>query len=381
MTRTKITERKTFSKEEKEFIKLKTGGKCGHCGKKLTDENTTVDHIIPVSKGGTNKEENLVCLCKDCNVDKSDMLADPVYFYPYMKEDYKEGTSKLFINYIENVGYEKRTNLMCIDILGCYVTKEESREAYQIYSDFYRKNAKGYNPVLHALSAVASIKKLQLRRAVYKDLDAIYNMMKSNLGYSKEEAYDKINTAFINYSMYVFKTNSSIVGFFFLIPRRLSCDRNTMILSIEDFYYKYDKYKSESVALLEGFCSFLLSKKSFLMDFIAISSPIQEVMGFLSRNMSKEYYHSLQENTVSGKPVIFASRESILMSHFCYIDTTEYQEWLQGMYNTKTDRKLSPILKHSRIVTKGFSHKYLQVALLREPSYYLGNTVVTNIQK
>ena len=236
MTRTKITERKTFSKEEKEFIKLKTGGKCGHCGKKLTDENTTVDHIIPVSKGGTNKEENLVCLCKDCNVDKSDMLADPVYFYPYMKEDYKEGTSKLFINYIENVGYEKRTNLMCIDILGCYVTKEESREAYQIYSDFYRKNAKGYNPVLHALSAVASIKKLQLRRAVYKDLDDIYNIMKSNLGYSKEEAYDKINTAFINYSMYVFKTNSSIVGFFFLIPRRLSCDRNTMILSIEDFY-------------------------------------------------------------------------------------------------------------------------------------------------
>jgi len=42
---------------------------CHYCGKK----GDTVDHIIPVCKGGKFTEENLVCCCSKCNSDKSDM--------------------------------------------------------------------------------------------------------------------------------------------------------------------------------------------------------------------------------------------------------------------------------------------------------------------
>lgn len=35
---------------------------------------TTLDHIIPVSKGGTNKQENIVISCKECNNKKGDTL-------------------------------------------------------------------------------------------------------------------------------------------------------------------------------------------------------------------------------------------------------------------------------------------------------------------
>lgn len=41
---------------------------CGYCG----GEATQVDHIIAVSKGGSNDESNLISACARCNRLKSD---------------------------------------------------------------------------------------------------------------------------------------------------------------------------------------------------------------------------------------------------------------------------------------------------------------------
>jgi 5-methylcytosine-specific restriction endonuclease McrA len=43
------------------------GWHCQMCGKELTKETVTIDHILPVSKGGTNTIENLQPLCRSCN--------------------------------------------------------------------------------------------------------------------------------------------------------------------------------------------------------------------------------------------------------------------------------------------------------------------------
>ncbi len=42
--------------------------RCGYCGKAAT----TVDHIMPRSRGGTNTWENLIACCLDCNSTKGD---------------------------------------------------------------------------------------------------------------------------------------------------------------------------------------------------------------------------------------------------------------------------------------------------------------------
>lgn len=200
MTRAKIEERKTFTKTEKEFIKLKTSGKCGHCGCKLTDENITVDHIIPISKGGTNREENLICLCKECNTDKSNMLADPIYYYPYLRVEYMEDIARIFTNYIENVDYVHRTNLMCVDIIGNYMSSAEKAWIKKEYlSSSSKRRLEGVNMSVEMRSLVSRLSSVQLRKAIYTDLDDVYHLMIEKLDYSKEEAYDKISTAFLNY--------------------------------------------------------------------------------------------------------------------------------------------------------------------------------------
>lgn len=45
--------------------------KCQICG---TEKNITVDHIIPMSKGGTNHIENLQPLCVSCNCSKGNRI-------------------------------------------------------------------------------------------------------------------------------------------------------------------------------------------------------------------------------------------------------------------------------------------------------------------
>jgi hypothetical protein len=49
-------------------IKMDYGGLCPYCNKKI--EVGHIDHIIPVSKGGTNARENLAWVCASCNLRK-----------------------------------------------------------------------------------------------------------------------------------------------------------------------------------------------------------------------------------------------------------------------------------------------------------------------
>lgn len=46
---------------------------CQYCGRSAPDVVLHVDHVIPVSKGGTNSMANLVTACEECNLGKSDI--------------------------------------------------------------------------------------------------------------------------------------------------------------------------------------------------------------------------------------------------------------------------------------------------------------------
>lgn len=51
---------------------------CAECGKTNKETILCVDHIIPVSQGGTDELDNLQCLCEECNQAKSNRIFDGV---------------------------------------------------------------------------------------------------------------------------------------------------------------------------------------------------------------------------------------------------------------------------------------------------------------
>lgn len=61
-----------ISREVKLQVWRRDQGKCCGCGSK---EKLEYDHIIPVSKGGSNTERNIQLLCEQCNRSKSSKIA------------------------------------------------------------------------------------------------------------------------------------------------------------------------------------------------------------------------------------------------------------------------------------------------------------------
>jgi CRISPR/Cas system Type II protein with McrA/HNH and RuvC-like nuclease domain len=57
----------------KEFIEQNEDARCLYCDTKLTIENATADHIVPISDGGNNCQVNLVVCCKDCNNERGNL--------------------------------------------------------------------------------------------------------------------------------------------------------------------------------------------------------------------------------------------------------------------------------------------------------------------
>lgn len=58
--------RKNISEKLRLKIYRRDGYRCCRCG----SNDLTIDHIIPVSKGGTNEDKNLRTMCRICNSKK-----------------------------------------------------------------------------------------------------------------------------------------------------------------------------------------------------------------------------------------------------------------------------------------------------------------------
>lgn len=96
------------------------GAKCPGCFETFKRRNLTIDHIIPRSKGGSNKPENLQLLCQACNLTKNngtmeDMARRNLRDNTISEEQYRLilnsigskldpiRESRIFVNHFENL--------------------------------------------------------------------------------------------------------------------------------------------------------------------------------------------------------------------------------------------------------------------------------------
>jgi 5-methylcytosine-specific restriction protein A len=50
-------------------------GICYHCGEKFNHQSLTMDHVVPIARGGKTSKKNCVVSCKPCNTKKSHFMS------------------------------------------------------------------------------------------------------------------------------------------------------------------------------------------------------------------------------------------------------------------------------------------------------------------
>jgi hypothetical protein len=85
---------RSYTYEEKKLMndfKLKTPHICVYCDKELRGKDiVTIDHKIPICRGGETVEENLAIACCLCNQEKDDMTVEEYAIYKQKQLEFKQ---------------------------------------------------------------------------------------------------------------------------------------------------------------------------------------------------------------------------------------------------------------------------------------------------
>lgn len=91
--------RQTLNWSRKTDILNETGFKCARCGCKIGVSEGTVDHYLPLARGGRNESRNYIALCDTCNKEKQDFVYDPEEWYKFVPEKKLNELKKIYEAY------------------------------------------------------------------------------------------------------------------------------------------------------------------------------------------------------------------------------------------------------------------------------------------
>lgn len=63
-------------------------GKCHYCGASVAPKALTMDHVVPIARGGRSNKNNVVAACKTCNTAKKQLL--PMEWDAYLRSSRSE---------------------------------------------------------------------------------------------------------------------------------------------------------------------------------------------------------------------------------------------------------------------------------------------------
>ncbi|MDD5531108.1 MAG: RNA-guided endonuclease IscB [bacterium] len=139
--------------EIREYLLEKWGRKCAYCGK--TDIPLEIEHIIPKSRGGSNRVFNLTISCNKCNQKKSNKTAIE-FGHPEVQKQAKES--------LKATAFMNTVRWKLVNMLGCkwtygYITKHNriklglgkshSNDAFVIAGGTEQERAAGYSVSQH----------------------------------------------------------------------------------------------------------------------------------------------------------------------------------------------------------------------------------------
>lgn len=231
LTQQKYYNREQFTIDEKEDICAKSDNRCVHCGKPIyAGYQMTVDHFIPLNKGGSNQFINLIPLCKDCNENKDDKLYSMDYI-KYIKPKYRKQIEDYLNSYIQVMDYCQRHRLLTYDeynrsILITPKTTRKPKKAIGIKSTYI------------------------LKYATWDDLDKITEYLirylkKNNVLDSEEAARENIIFWMQFGCIYYVERNSEVTTMFAMTIKQLGKDQDYRGIYNQPMMYLFPYYQTD----------------------------------------------------------------------------------------------------------------------------------------
>lgn len=205
LKRQPIQTRDSFTYDDRTKICEKSDFRCCHCGKKVyPDFGATIDHFVPLSEGGTNRDINLIMLCDQCNKEKKSKIYEPTIWIKYLKEEHKKKLEDYFDSYIDSFEFFSRRNVLACD-----------KYMYAFYPEWMRnkntrKNKKWKDTPIMSVE-IDRVDEANLPEA----LEFYYDYLKRNDAFESKEAADK-NMEFWNRfcCVYFVRKNGAISAMF-----------------------------------------------------------------------------------------------------------------------------------------------------------------------
>ena len=159
------------SSETRIMNKVRESGEiCYYCKNTIENGKKTVDHKIPISRGGETKEENLVVCCEKCNTEK-DFLTEEEYMriLEMAKEKEKQDLGLKLLNSVVNTYLEISENIKKVNYeRSCY--DKEIAEIQNIIAESKLSASDGYKLCKELQKALINRKTINKK---IKELDRI----------------------------------------------------------------------------------------------------------------------------------------------------------------------------------------------------------------
>lgn len=310
-TRGKINNRIVFSLSEKKQIHKKSKGRCSHCGRNIQiGDSFTIEHVIPLSRGGSNNIKNLVGLCKTCNNKKQDMIYQPHLYYRYLTKRYSDEIQSLYKEYESSTYSLSDRNFIYSDVFE--VESKVSLLAPLGKKVDGRSRGSGVAPQQYKRGKSRSVDiKVKFKKGMYSDLDDIVEYMQSIpefKDFTKSEIECCVSNTFTNGAIYIHRAGLKIsmaVFVFMCYKNKIYCDvertvPTLVIISIVDIHKMSDAAKfcmtRLFVELGKGVISSIqkIDKSVCAVDVTYLS---------ISKSESSKIKESIQY-TKQGKPII-----------------------------------------------------------------------------
>lgn len=324
----KYYDREHFTLDEKEDICAKSGNKCAHCGTPIyAGYQMTVDHFIPLDKGGSNQMINLIPLCKDCNETKDNKLYSMDYIQ-YLKPKYKKQIEDYLNSYVQVIDYCQRHRLLAYD--------EYNRSILITPKNVRRKN-----------KSVGVKSRYVLKYATWDDLDKITDYLirylkKNNVLDSEEAARENIIFWMQFGCIYYVERNGEVTTMIAMTIKQLGENQDYRGIYNQPMMYLFPYYQteiSEQIVL-----DLIYDIPKLICDENKLSfMPLNIVMledEKMKNVLSYMYKTSPKEDNVEGFivfHVLVGENESYDNVHIEYEDMNESEKKTHDFFNKFND--------------------------------------------